>query len=382
MPQSHCKQIAPTCIIAALLLLTLAASSLLAVPPSQRETHRVVIADPTSASTTPRQLNVVLSKDCNGFPVEYALTFETSVCADGQCRRVEVTMIWAATGHYERLRFPPDKPLTKNEHTPFTRADYVKLDQILKNPDSVLAVWNPKHLLRPQAPAEEVDAVSMPTPITVKDSVVQYAAYTTWTLWHWANGPIVPKLRAITNKHCTAAYLNHLLASQDRKGTKYALDYVTEHHPGDARFVKSVCHVLEHGNRDQISASLKFLSRARTDKQKLHALLVESCAKVRPTDCPMILQELAAQPDLEAATLEGLTDKLDKFPYYPIHLILNMIETRKFASTKTIGDVAALLESDNFFIARRAYEHLTRQKLDADTQKRVDAFRAHNRDRL
>ena len=96
----------------------------------------------------------------------------------------------------------------------------------------------------------------------------------------------------------------------------------------------------------------------------------------------MILQELASQPDLEAATLEGLTDKLYKFPYYPVHLILKMLETRKFASPKTIRNVAALLEGDNFFIARRAYEHLMRQDLDAVTQNRVDAFRARNRDRL
>lgn len=368
--------------IAALFLLALAASSSLAAPPSQRETHRVAIADPASESKTPRQLNVVLSKDGNGFPVEYALTFETSVCTDGQCRRVEVTMVWTATGHYERLRCPPDKPLTKDEHTPFTTEDYAKLDRILKSRDSILKSWTLDYLEQPPAVPDGVDAVSMPTPITVKDSVVQGAAYTTWTLWHWANGPIVPQLRAITNKHCTAAYLNHLLTSQDRKGTEYAIDYVTEHHPGDAQFVKSVSHVLEHGNRDQIRASLTFLSRAITDKQKLHAILVESCARVRPTDCPVILQELASQPDLEAATLEGLTDKLDKFPYYPVHLILKMLETRNFASTKTIDDVAALLEADNFFIARRAYEHLTRQNLDADTQKRVDAFRERNRDRL
>jgi hypothetical protein len=150
----------------------------------------------------------------------------------------------------------------------------------------------------------------------------------------------------------------------------------------NTRFVQSVYHVLEHGGREQITTSLKFLTGATTDKQKRHARLVESCAGMRSTDCPLILQELAAQPDLAAATLERLTGKLKQLPYYPTHLILKLLETRKFASEKTLGDVAALLEGDNFFIARRAYEHLNKQKLDADAQKRVDAFRSRNRDRL
>ncbi len=99
-------------------------------------------------------------------------------------------------------------------------------------------------------------------------------------------------------------------------------------------------------------------------------------------ECRIILQELDAQPDLAAATIEGLTGKLKQLPYYPTHLILKMLETRKFASEKTLGDVAALLEGDNFFIARRAYEHLIEQELDADTQGRVNALLARNRDRL
>lgn len=73
---------------------------------------------------------------------------------------------------------------------------------------------------------------------------------------------------------------------------------------------------------------------------------------------------------------------MKQLPYYPIHLILKMLEARQFASTKTLGDVTALLEGDNFFIARRAYEHLIKQELDADTRDRVSAFRERNRDRL
>ena len=348
----------------------------------ERIIYQVELADPVSPSTPALVYDVVLSRDRNGFPVEYALSFETHVCTDGQCEVVEVTMVWNAPGYFERLRCPPGKPLTKKEHAPFTAEDYGKLDRILKDRRSILGSWTLAFLERPVEIGDGVDAVTGPTPITVRDSVIQEAAYTTWALWHWANGEIVPKLRGITKQNCTPAYLNHLLVGEDLRCADFALDYVMQQHPSDPRFVQSVFHILENGERDQITRSLEFLSHAISDKRRLHARLIESCCQMRSADCPMILQELAAEPDLPATTIEGLTGRLSQLPYFPIHLILRMLEERTFASEQTISDVAALLESDDFFIARRACEHLVKQDLDADTGNKVNAFRERNRSRL
>jgi hypothetical protein len=295
---------------------------------------------------------------------------------------VAVTMIWDAAGYFQRLKCPPGKPLTKKEHEPFTAGDYAKLDRILKDRKSILRDWTLAYLERPAETGDAVDAVTSPTPITVQDSVIQDAAYTTWALWHWANGEIVPELQGITKQNGTPAYLNHLLTGKDRRLADFALDLVIQQHPPDPRFVESVVHILENGERDQITRALEFLTRAMPDKRSLHARLIQSCCRMRSSDCPMVLEKLAAEPTLPAATLEGLTGRLAQLPFFPVHLILRMLEKRKFASEKTISDVAALLDSDNFFIARRAYEHLVKQDLDADTGERVRAFFQRNRDRL
>jgi len=346
----------------------------------KRMVYQVELADPVFPSKPARIYDVVLTRDHRGFPVQYALTFEPHVCSDGQCEVVELTMVWNAPGYFVRLGCPPGKQLTKKEHAPFTVADYAKLDRILTNRNSILENWTLAFLERPVESG--VDAVTRPTPSTVRDSVIQDAAYTTWALWHWANGEIVPKLRGITKQNCTPAYLDHLLVSEDRSCADFALDYVIGQHPSDPRFVQSVFHILENGERDQITRSLEFLSRAIPDKPTLHARLIQSCCRMRSADCPMILQELAAEPDLSATTIENLTGRLSRFPYFPIHLTLRMLEERKFASKKTISDVATLLDSDDFFIARRAYEHLAKQALDADTKNKVNTFRERNRDRL
>jgi hypothetical protein len=73
---------------------------------------------------------------------------------------------------------------------------------------------------------------------------------------------------------------------------------------------------------------------------------------------------------------------LDQLPYFPMHLILRLLDTKHFYSQKVEADVARLLDSDNFFIARRASEHLMNQPLSDATKRKLDTFRAQNRERL
>mgnify|MGYP000959372868 CR=1 FL=1 len=344
--------------------------------------HKVSLADPVDPSRPARVYDVVQARDGSGFPLEYRLSFETHVCVDDQCKPVEVTMFWNAVGCFERLKCPLGKPLTKKEHVPFTAQDYAKLDRILKDGNSILGSWAVSYLEKPVEAVGDVDAVTAPTPVTVKDSVIQDAAFTTWALWRWANGEIVPKLCGITEQSCTPAYLKHLLVSQERRYADFALDYAMEHHRTDPQFAESVFHLLETGERDQILRALEFLGHAVPDKPKLHARLIDSCCRVRPADAPLILEKLSEDPSLSANTLEGLAGRLARLPYFPIHLALRILEQRKFASQKTMSDVARLLDNADFFIARRAYEHLAKLELEADTRAKVDAFRQRYRDRL
>jgi hypothetical protein len=85
---------------------------------------------------------------------------------------------------------------------------------------------------------------------------------------------------------------------------------------------------------------------------------------------------------LPATTLEGLTGRLERLPYFQVHLILRLLEQRKFFSEKTESDVSQLLASDNFFIARRACEYLMKQELGSRTESKLNAFRERNRARL
>ena len=353
----------------------------------KRVLHRIELVDPVAPTSPPQTHELIELVDEKGFPAGYELSFVTHVCNDSQCLPVEATLSWDALGYYKRLTYPPGKPLTKKEHVPFTPADYAKLDRILRNRASILRDWTVAFLEKPPETADSdqlagIDAVTAPTPTTVKDSVIEDAAYTSWALWHWANGRIVPELQKITEGKCTRTFLKQLLASGDRRHVDYALEYIMEHHAAEAEFVPDVVRILEKGERDQIPQAIAFLEGAISDKAKFHAQLIESCARMNPGDIPIILQTLADEPNLPPATLEALTGRLKDLPYFPVHLILRILEQRHFTSKKSLADVAALLDSGDFFVARRACEHLADAKLDESTQAKVDAFREKNRDRL
>lgn len=349
---------------------------------SEKLIFEVELADPVFPSKPVAVHRVVQSKDRNGFPVGYALRVATEVCTDKKCRIVEVTMHWNAMGYYERLEYPPGKPLTKKEHVPFDDEDYAKLDGILSDRNSILATHSLAFLAKPVEDDKGIDAWSSATPLTVQASVVKDAAYTTWVMWRWANGEIVQKLRSLTQRSCTPRYLKHLLRSDDRRCVDFALKYVLEHHPANAEFVDDVVRVLEHSDREHVVLALRFLSRATKDKAELHAQLIESCSRMRSMYSPIVLDYFATQPDLSQATLEGLTAQLHGLPYFQVHLILRLLEQKRFFSEKTESDISRLLDGDDFFIARRACEHLMKQDLGSETERKVNAFREKNRDRL
>jgi hypothetical protein len=376
------------CALASLWLLScfLTRNSALAEERSEQPQHQIVhkleLIDPVTPEEPAQSYTLIETRDEQGFPVDYSLALKTHVCVDQQCREVEVTLFWDAAGYFQRLEYPPDKPLTKKDHIPFTDEDYTKLDGIIKDRQCILKDWTLAYLEQPVAQGLDVDAITSATPITVRNSVVENAAYTCWALWHWANGQIVPLIRQYTEKSCSANYLNQLLESEDRRLVDFALEYALQHTPQDKRLVPGVLHVIETGERDQIPTCLKYLKGSITDRQERHRQLIEACCRMSPTDIPIILRDLGSEPDLPAATLEELTARLSQFPYYPVHLVLRMLEERGFSSPTTLTNVEKLLNGDDFFIARRAYEYLKKQQLEGEAKRRLALFREEHRDRL
>jgi hypothetical protein len=163
-------------------------------------------------------------------PVSYETTLNMAVCDDKLCANVILKVFWDLAGNYLRFDTIAGKPLTKFDHKRFTDADYKKLDQILKDRNSMLRVLEKADLVDKsiKLKATTVDAVSGATPATIKKAVVEGAVYSSHTLWHFVNGPIKDSIRAFTLRNYSDQMALLMLGSVNFETQLFALKQIPQ----------------------------------------------------------------------------------------------------------------------------------------------------------
>ena len=112
--------------------------------PDGQVTCRKAFVYKTDEFAVANPINVCLK---NNVPVGYQATLNMAVCDDKLCANVFLKMDWDLAGSFVGFDTLPGKPLTKFDHKRFTDADYKKLDQILKDRNSMLRVLSKNELV-------------------------------------------------------------------------------------------------------------------------------------------------------------------------------------------------------------------------------------------
>jgi hypothetical protein len=160
------------------------------------------------------------------------------VCDDKLCANVILKIYWDLAGNYTRFDTLQGKPLTKFDHKRFTEVDYIKLDHILKDKNSMLRILKKEELIDKNIilKASTVDAVSGATTESIKNAVVEGAAYSSFVLWHFVNGSVKDSMRAYTLNIYSEQVAEQLLGSENFETQLFALkqmddDYYKAHIP-------------------------------------------------------------------------------------------------------------------------------------------------------
>ncbi len=168
---------------------------------------------------------IELCFDTAGIPSKYKAEVNMPVCDDTLCANVVLVFYWDLAGHYTGFDTIPGKPLTKFDHQEFAKEDYQKMDQILKDRNSMLRILEKGDLIDKtvKMKAKTVDAVTGATPATVKNAVVEGAVYSSFTLWHFVNGTIQNELAAYTMSQYSDTILRVMLESRNYETQLFAL---------------------------------------------------------------------------------------------------------------------------------------------------------------
>ena len=134
-------------------------------------------------------------------PVYYYSNLHVPACNTGECKIIEITMFWDIYGNYFKYSVPKASPLTKADHKPFKKGDYVKLHLILNDTTSSLKNLKFNELTEKQANKRfKTDGKTGASIKFVGETHIKGAVKTSHTLWHIANGNAHDRIARTTDK--------------------------------------------------------------------------------------------------------------------------------------------------------------------------------------
>lgn len=170
---------------------------------------------------------VVLLYDTCEHPYLYHATLHAPVCETNKCYAIDINMYWDMIGRFHHLDTLQGHPLTKLDHVPFLSQDYKKLQNILKNHESVLQYYKKDDLVHDRR-VSTVDGFTGATASELKASVIEGAVYSCYTLWHIAHDAIRDSIRHTTRSLLDSTLVREMLDRHDRSINYFLIDNLDE----------------------------------------------------------------------------------------------------------------------------------------------------------
>lgn len=123
-----------------------------------------------------------------GIPIWFGRKVRKVVCLTGECQIANLWLFWNGLGNYLGFQLYNNEPLTKTDHVNFTPDDYMKLHWILSDSTSILKKLKQEDLTTKSNENQQVDGISGATELSLKEYLVENAAYTCHSLWHTVYG--------------------------------------------------------------------------------------------------------------------------------------------------------------------------------------------------
>jgi len=243
--------------------------------------------------------------DVNGRTVLYTSDISTPVCADGDCRSMEIRLYWTLLGEYAGFDRYRNAPLTKHDHDEFLSADYLKLHQLLMDDNSILKRRKIDELVdKPKQPEMEgVDAVAGATIKEVKESVVGGALYSCYSAWHLVHGPVKEQIKKRTLESLDNEKLFTMLQSNNSDYQLFVLKKLSESQY-ESNYVR-IAEVFEIGIPLVRTFVIKNLPESFWDSEQLQKPFWESFSKVDINSRSLLLDHLENSPESVMKNLSG-----------------------------------------------------------------------------
>ncbi len=296
----------------------------------------------------------------DGLPHSYARNILTGVCIDGTCRLLNISLYWTVTGRYLGFRLPEGEFLSKTEHEPFQPKDYQQLHQLLADPFSRLANYQIEELV-PKTDEEEVDGVTSATITRIKDFVVENAVYTTYTLWHIVHGLTQQQVENYTQQHLSTELLLKILSSSDQYDVQWGLKNITDQTDWTPDLLDQLFSLVTSNNLTTAKQAIDAIPVDYLEEEASQLRLFSYFDQTTHFSRLRILNKLKQVAILSPSIEAQLANQLPTLNGSAVKAVLELFSAHQLYSAQNEKIVASLLEHDNRFIARKAFQFLDNQ---------------------
>lgn len=349
--------------------------------PKNEIKHEIEIFHPGLDYKEKQKKTLVEIQDASGKAIQYYMDVESVICDDHRCKIEKVRLFWDKYGFYSKFELPKGVILEKTEGKPFSPEDYKRLQTILLDLHSPIRYYYRDKIVEVgHGSTEGVDAVSGATTLVDKSAIVEGAAWTTCTLWHWANGRIFPIIRKIT-----ASQYSHqeLLIGFENGSSKYKFLAIKELTKNKVYDDKTVIIVLSQAKVANITKVIIDYMNNAPD-----SIYFESFKKLFPEaekeDRILFLNSLLSSKKMAATSFYNwFSTQLTQYKtYQELQLLLRILDNKNAVNELVINEAIPLLNDPQFLSARSVYWFLIQKEFNGSQKEKLENFRKKNSDRL
>ncbi|MEC9134774.1 MAG: hypothetical protein VX994_01090 [Bacteroidota bacterium] len=322
--------------------------------------------------------SLFLSQTSDGTPKSFYQHYSTGVCFDNQCRPLDIILHWSISGRYLGFEMPKGEFLSKTDHDPFTRKEYLQLNEILSNADLPFKDIKYHELMnQPESSIESVDAISGATSERIKDIVVKNAAYTTYKLWKLVYGESQKFIEQYTEKHLNNSNLLTVLNSQDRDDIFWGLtrmkDTLSFSIPIKNRLLSLIQSDDYYLSYNAVHAIPKTYLN---DSDFLENLFLSYLNTSDASTKNVIFSKLKAAPRLSQNLVVKSRQTIPTMTPQEISSVLKLYEKHSINDHETCKVLVGVLENKNIYISKKAYDFLIKIQTDDEfIAERLKAYK-------
>lgn len=298
-------------------------------------------------------------KDQRGLIHSYYRDILTGVCIDGECRMLDITLHWSVTGRYLGFQLPQGEFLSKSEHEPFKKKDYERLHELLSDPYSSLANYKIEELV-PVVGENEVDGITAATIAGVEDYIVEDAVYSTFTIWHIVYGNTQNAVRNHTRKNLHPDLVLKILDSENHGDVLWGLENLPAEQNWTTDLRAKLFDLVASGEPTISEKAIESIPPAILADGQNQLNLFFYFAESSFFTQLKILRKLEEAPFLAPAIELRLAEKLPELNGSMIKNVLDLFAKHQIKQPESEEIIAGLLDHENQFIARKAFQFLER----------------------